>query len=194
MRISVGLFLVLTLINAGLPAILGEESAPSKTTTETKSTQQYTVECCYAGKGKNMTWTLPIMTLRDGEKKLFEDVGTKSFVFDAKTDGVNAPIKREATEGTTIEVTVIGNGNNTAVLDFSLQLSGNPAFRDHKKGQVRWLTGKSRVIECVTLGKKTVASFEDANLEFVVKAVPENGPETASALQLSNSASTKKFR
>jgi hypothetical protein len=194
MRIVLSLFAVIVFLNVGLQATYCEEPAAQEKVTETKCVQQYTVECRYAGKGKNMNWTLPIITLRDGEKKLLEDVGKKTVVFRAESDVENNPIKREVTEGTTIEVTVIGNGKKTAVLDFSLQLSGNPAFRDKKDGQVRWLTGKSRVIECVTLGKKTVASFADADLEFVVKAVPEKEIETASALQLSNLASPKKFR
>lgn len=194
MRILICLFAVFVLLNVGLQAIRSEEPAEQEKATETKSTQIYTVECRYAGKGKNTTWTLPIITLRDGEKKLIEDVGKKAFVFNAKSDGVNTPIKREATEGTTIEVTVIGNGKNTAVLDFSLQFSGNPSLKDKKKGQVRWHTGKSRVIESVTLGKKTVASFEDADLEFVVKAVLEKGPETAKALSMSNQYSAYRPR
>jgi hypothetical protein len=144
--------------------------------------QQYTVECHYAGKGKNMDWTLPVITVQDGIKTSLEDVGQKSFEYAAaQSDGANKPIKREATEGTTIEATVIGTEKNKAILDFSLQMSGNPALKDKKKDQVRWLTMKSRVIECVTLGEKTVASFEDADLEFVVEVLPENKQQTTNA-------------
>jgi hypothetical protein len=143
------------------------------------SKQQYTVECHCAGKGKNMDWTLPIVTVQDGIKTSIEDVGQETFEYAAaQSDGANNPIKREATEGTTIEATVIGTEKNKAILDFSLQFSGHPALKGNKKGQVRWNTLKSRVIECVTLGEKTVASFEDADLELVVKVLPEKGTGT----------------
>jgi hypothetical protein len=140
--------------------------------------QQYTVECHYAGKGKNLDWTLPVITVQDSIKTSLEDVGQKAFEYAADPDDTNKQIKREATEGTLVEATVIGNGKDNAILDFSLQMSGKPDPKFNKKGQVRWLTMKARVIERIILGEKTVASFEDADLEFVVKALPKNKQQT----------------
>jgi len=150
--------------------------------------QQYSVECHYAGKGKNIDWTLPVITVQDGIKTSLEDAGQNSFEYAAESDATHEPIIRETTEGSQIEATVIGNGGNKAVLDFSLQFSGNPDPKENKKGQIRWLTKKLRVIERIALGEKTVASFEDANLEFVVKALPEHNQQTTNSPVKSNEA------
>ncbi len=174
MRITVCLFVLCILFSVDLKAKSGKESPPDETTTQAKSTQQYTMDVRIISKRKGdiPVINIPKMTIQEGEKKSISDIYKISFSTNAKSNGASTPIKREYTEGTTLEATIFRKDNDEAILDVSLEMAGHAAKNNDTDGEISWCTGKLQVIKRVTLNKKLVASFRDSDLEIVIKAVP----------------------
>lgn len=162
------------LVFAGLVSTAVAEENKSDKKVEQNSNRQYTVDCHIAGKGKNISLTIPKMIVLDGEKKSVSDISRKSFDIGNKSQKANEIIRRELTEGLTIEATVIGNGDKEATLDLTFEASGRPKDGASKKGQIRWSTNRCQVFENVVFGEKIIAEFRDFNLEIEVNVFSES--------------------
>lgn len=136
MRITVCLFVLCVLFSVDLKAKSGKEPPPEETTTQTKSTQQYTMDVRIISKQKGDIpfINIPKMTIREGEKKSISDIDKISFSTNAKSNGASTPIKHEYTEGIILEATIFGKDNDAAILDISLEMSGNSAKSNDTDG------------------------------------------------------------
>jgi hypothetical protein len=177
MRITGCLLAVLMLLGAGMQSTLSEEPTADKPKPETKPVRQYAVKCHFVGEGMN-NLTTPEVIVNEGEEKLIADTQSKSVLLGKKTNKANTQAKRDLAEGITLDVTVQESDADQAILDLAVEMSCIDG--DVKKGQVRVNSEKFRVLDCVTLGKKTIAEFGHFNLEIMVSAVLETDSDTTS--------------
>jgi hypothetical protein len=162
----------LILFGMGLQATLSQSPPVDDPKSETKPVRQFAIEFCVAV--KDNTLKAPKLIVKDGEKKSCVDF-SKPTLADGKTgDRASALAERELMEGTALEATVSGEGEDKAIVDLSCEFASVCRVGVNKPGQFRGNSEKHRVIECVTLGKKTVADFGFGSLEILVQAIPES--------------------
>ena len=161
---------VWTLLALGVSTTLGGEPAASQTKTETRSGQQYTVDCRVTSK-PGISLAAPKITVRVGQEWSISDESRKPFVVGTKSDGMS-PVTREVTEGFRAEGTLLGDGKDKVILDISVEASGGARAEHVQEVGIRWKTEKWHAIEPVALGKKSVFAFDRMDLEVVVNAVP----------------------
>lgn len=149
------------------------ETVVERSAAEKQRLRQYTVDCTIIGKPQppSITIKAPTMTVQDGVRKSIADTARRSVAIGRKSDGPITPLTQTFVEGSAVEAMVLGNGNDTAVVDITVEFSGTPADAA-KKRPGQWTSQKYRVVECVPLGKTVSASFKDLDLEIVVRSVP----------------------
>ncbi len=167
-------YLIALVVALSVQSLPGQEPSAGAATSEMKSARQFVVQCHFAGKGMN-DLTSPKLVVRDGEKKSSVNAEQKSFIIGKKTDKTSPLIRQELNDGFSLEAAVFGDGDDEAILDLTFEMSAI-ATETTKNGGVHWIAKKYRVIDCVTLGKKIVAEFDNFNLEIVVNAVTEVSP------------------
>jgi hypothetical protein len=174
MRIVGCLLFGLMFFGTGLQATFGEEptAEPSKAEAkpvaqEAKPVRQYAVKFRFIGEGLS-DLTSPEVMVNEGEKKMLVDTESKSFLIGKKKEKSNPQAKRELAEGIVAETTVQESDEDQVILDLAVEMSCISGT-DPKTGQVRWNAEKFRVIDSVTLDKKTIAEFGHFSLEIVVK-------------------------
>ena len=96
-------------------------------------------------------------------------------------DGLDTPVTQSITEGTTVEMTVRGHGDDKAILDLTVELCSAKDVPSENGRSVRVSFEKGRVIECVSLDKKVKAPMHGWSIEVVVKAISADGTPTISA-------------
>ena len=183
MRTAVSLFAI-TVVSVGcFRSTLGDEPGPKQPAAVTASTRQYVVECkIVSDDPKELSFTVPKVTAWDGVKASISDTSQCPFVVAVKTeDGLDTPVTQSITEGTTVEMTVRGHGDDKAILDLTVELCSAKDAPSKNGRSVRVSFEKGRVIECVSLGKKVKAPMQGWSIEVVVKAVPDNGMPAVSA-------------
>jgi hypothetical protein len=123
------------------------------------SDRQFVVRCRVVSEG--LTFTLPDVTLRDGERVTMTDTLTTSRVVAHKIeDDRRVPIVRETTEGTSAVMTVIGVGAEQAVVDVSVTLQGPPAKLDKLLQDKRFSSRKGQVVDCLKLGETATCPLD----------------------------------
>jgi hypothetical protein len=121
------------------------------------------------------------VTAWDGVKASISDTSQCPFVVAVRTeDGLDTPVTQSITEGTTVEMTVTGHGDDKAILDLTVELCSAKDAPSENGRSVRVSFEKGRVIECVSLGKKMKAPMHGWSIEVVVKTVVGDGRPTAS--------------
>jgi hypothetical protein len=186
MRNTVSSFAITLLLVGCFQATQGEEAGSDQRTKDTKSVRQYTVDCRIASDNpKELSFAVPKVTVRDGEKASISDTSQRPFAVAAKTEcGVKKPITQAITEGTTIEMTVRSHGDDKAILDLTVELSSARDVPSENGQSVRVNFEKGRVIECVSLGKKVTTPMRGWSIEVVVKPVSDDGPAGVSASEV----------
>jgi hypothetical protein len=189
MRIIGCLLATSILLGVCLQTALSQEPSANQAKSKRQPTRSFTVACKVKGFLVNNTLTVPTITVRDGDKGAVTDMGRTPIVIGEKSDKADKLPKLTAIEGSVVEATVYGTGKKTAILDLSFETSCECGAGTAKKDQVRFETQKFRVVESVTLGKKTVAEFGDIGLEIVVNALPKHESQS----QKSQQKPTKSF-
>jgi hypothetical protein len=183
MRTAVSLFAI-TVVSVGcFRSTLGDEPGPKQPAAVTASTRQYVVACWVVSDNPNeLSFAVPKVTAWDGVKASISDTSQCPFVVAVKTEGgVDTPVKQSITEGTTLEMTVRGHGDDKAILDLTVELCSAKDAPSENGRSVRVSFEKGRLIECVSLGKKTKAPMHGWSIEVVVKAISADGTESTSA-------------
>ena len=178
MRTCVVLFIALAMFNGQLVRAADEAAAPKR---------NYVVQCRVMARGQgrdSLTFAPPKLTVDDGEKSVAHDITERPFVVGVKTSGdVQTPVIQVLKEGTTIEFTVTGTGENEALVDVSVDFAGTiqPEVKKDRRGndyQAIHQSGlRGRAIESVTLGKKATLRLSDKlprlDVELTVTAAPD---------------------
>jgi hypothetical protein len=157
--------------------------------------RSYAVQCRVLGQGHgrdSIKFMAPKLGVNDGEKGVLQDITERPFVTAVRTVGkVQTPVIQVVREGTTIEVTVNGTGENEVLVDVSVDFAdtARPEVKKDGRGNdyqaVHQGGFRGRAIENVTLGQKTVMHLSDnknlpkLDVEITVTAAPEKGDVAA---------------
>jgi hypothetical protein len=132
----------------------------------TPSDRKFIVRCCVVS--ETLTFSLPDVTVRDGEHVTMTDTSNTSRVVAHKIeDGRRVPIVRETTEGTIAEFTVIGVDAEQAVVDVSVALQGPPSKLEKPLQGKRFSGLKGQLVDCLKLGETATCPL-DATTRFEV--------------------------
>jgi hypothetical protein len=141
--------------------------------------RQFVVACRVVGKddakrgGGALSFSLPEITVRDGEKVTLEDAVTESHVVAYKSEaGRRLPITRPTKTGSVFEVTVIGVDDEQVVLDLTATFLGHPSFESDKQlVNKRFLGTRAQIVDQVPLGKAVSLRLSEAGgtVEVVVR-------------------------
>ncbi len=139
----------------------------------TAGAREFSVGCRI--KSSSISFTAPLVTLRDGERVTISDTTVKSIEVANKTDnGFELPIGRDVKEGTTIEVTALGVDNGRVMLDVTVELQGKSEKGGNHGKSVRVNSLKGRFIDTVKTGEKASAEFDGWSVEVEVEAAKQD--------------------
>lgn len=133
------------------------------------SGRDYRVRCRIAS--ESLAFSTPQITVRDGERTTISDLAKRSFVVGHKThDNARLPVSRDASEGTTFELTVLGVDGDRVVVDVAVELqsASNKDGNEERSVQVRSLKG--RFIATAKLGASVKAEFGDWSAEVEIES------------------------
>lgn len=140
--------------------------------TLTPSDRQFVVRCRIDAGGGGIAFSLPEITISDGERVTLADSSTTQRVLAHKLEnGVRTPIVREVTEGTIARFTVISVDDTQVVVDASVILAGHMREAPAEQREKLRGTEERRILDVITLGDTITCPLgEKGRIEIVVKA------------------------
>lgn len=146
------------------------EEGKAQPSEPSQAERQFTVECrIISDDPKGLSFAPPKATVGEGQRAILADTSARSIVItEQPADGVQTPITRAVVEGTTIELMVTAHGPDKVILDLAIEMTGAKDVPAANGRSVRVAFEKGRVIECVTLGRKTAAPLRGWTFEFLV--------------------------
>ena len=166
------------------------EAASEKETPANRAERAYAVTCRVVGhlsaediKARHvqpLSFTVPRIVVSNGGTANIGDKSEKAFAFgDGLTvQGKRGAIERKATEGTTVEATVIAQDDTHVVLDLAVELTSTDSA-ENQGCPVRVDFFKARWIERVELDKTVKFTARDGHVEVTVKAIGETDRDSA---------------
>jgi len=161
------------------PTALGQGQDPPAA----PDSPQYCVQCRILD-AKDNVLMCPKVIVTDGHRAVVSIMSQAPFVTAVtSTGGVAKPHIQVISEGTTIELTVIGQPKDTATVDVTVEQSkiGEVAVKNGRQS-VQVDAQKKRLVECVSLGKTLTipignqrSSGAMSRVELVVSAVSPQG-------------------
>jgi hypothetical protein len=143
----------------------------------------YSVECRVVSESPTtdtqqpLSFTAPPIVVCDGCTATISDTSDRTFVFGERTGKpvvrTTVQVQRSVTEGTTIEATVIGQGDGYAVLDLDVEFTSANGGSNEKEHPVKVAFAKGRWIDSVALGKALSVLMQGFHVDVTVTAVEE---------------------